>query len=224
MVGRYGEVVLMDWGVAKVLRADSANAATPEAEASKAAGKGNAFATQEGTLLGTPAYMAPEQVQGRHREIDHRSDIYSATVLFHELLAVRYYLDHCQNSQKVMMAILMEKMTYMRLAFLRHPKHQVPSAELLHFMVKGLSKDPEDRFQSIPEMIDELQRIRDGRCRVSCPATLAKRMTNSLGRFVNRYPKLSPFIFYSMLLLLIISMITSIRLLLVQLPPNLLAK
>ena len=65
-----------------------------------------------------------------------------------------------------------------------------------------LAKDPAQRYQSATEMLAELQRIRDGRCRVSCPATLAKRMTDSVGRFVNRYPKLSPFVFYPALLVL----------------------
>jgi serine/threonine-protein kinase len=73
----------------------------------------------------------------------------------------------------------------------------------LHFVVKGIAKDPADRYQTAEEMIDELQAIREGRCRVSCPATLAKRMTSGVGRFVNHYPKLSPFIFYSILLFFI---------------------
>ena len=54
-------------------------------------------------------------------------------------------------------------------------------------------------------MIGELQRLIDGRCAVRCPATLAKRMTREVTGFIERFPKLSPFLFYPMLLFLIYS-------------------
>ena len=95
--------------------------------------------------------------------------------------------------------------------FIRNPKHPVPPAELLHFVAKGLAKNPADRYKNIGEMIEQLQRIRDGRCPVSCPATLAKRMLDTGGRFVNRYPKLSPFIFYPLFLLILASVVLSAR-------------
>jgi len=66
-------------------------------------------------------------------------------------------------------------------------------------------------------MIDALQRIRDGRCPVSCPATLAKRMVDVVGGMVNRYPKLSPFVFYPLLLLILASVVLSLQKVLAQL-------
>lgn len=201
MVGRYGEVVLMDWGVAKIL---------PTSEQSVQ----SQFTTQPGEIIGTPAYMSPEQASGDVQKLDQRSDIYSATVLFHELLAVQHYLAPCKSIAQVMRDIQSESFGYLRLAFIHHPQHPVPPAELLHFIVKGLAKDPDARYQNVEEMIAELERIRDGRCRVSCPATLAKRMTSTVGRFVNRYPKLSPFIFYSGIISLITYVALTARLLL----------
>ena len=201
MIGRFGEVVLMDWGVAKVM---------PKA-------RGAAAALSTGLRCehaGTPAYMSPEQVCGDVLNLDHRSDIYSATVLFHELLAVQHYLAPWDDLAQMMDGILSEPFRYMQLVFLHHPRHPVPPAELLHFIAKGLAKDPDERYQNVEEMIDELQRIRDGRCRVSCPATLAKRMTNTVGRFVNHYPKLSPFIFYATILCLLSYIAVTARLLL----------
>ncbi len=188
MIGRFGEVVLMDWGVAKLM---------PQAKESSAAH----HATQQGALIGTPAYMSPEQASGDVDAVDARSDLYSATVLFHELLGVQHYLQHAKTLPQLLQAILSEEFRYMRLVFLRHPRHPVPPAELLHYCVRGLAKDPAARYQSAAEMIAELSRIREGRCRVSCPATLAKRMLDTGGRFVQHYPKLSPFIFYTVLLL-----------------------
>lgn len=200
MVGRFGEVVLMDWGVAKTLdpkeRADSGRQAT-----------------QQGQVIGTPAYMSPEQASGKHREVDARSDLYSATVLFHELLSVRHYLAHCRSVNQTLFAVLGEEFGYLRLVFIKHPLHPVPPAEYLHFIARGLAKNQDDRYQSADEMIWELQRMRDGLCRVSCPATLAKRMINTSGRFVSRFPKLSPFVFYSVLLAVVIYVAVTARLL-----------
>ncbi len=155
--------------------------------------------------------MPPEQATGQNSLVDQRSDIYSASVVLHELLAVRHYLAHCKNQREVLAAVTGEKFPYMRLVFIRNPKHPVPPAELLHVIARGLAKDPAARFQSAKEMIETLKRTRDGHCPVSCPATLAKRMTDVVGRAVNRYPKLSPFIFYPLLLLTLVSFAVSIR-------------
>ncbi|HNN97181.1 MAG TPA: hypothetical protein PKI03_33160 [Pseudomonadota bacterium] len=117
------------------------------------------------------------------------------------------------NVTQTLFSVLGEEFRYSRLVFIKHPLHPVPPAEHLHFIVKGLAKNREDRHQSADEMIWELQRMRDGLCRVSCPATLAKRMINSTGRFVSRFPKLSPFVFYSALLLLVVYVAITARLL-----------
>ena len=198
MIGRMGEVVLMDWGVAKA-GPHSDEACAPPA--------------QPGQVIGTPAYMSPEQANGDVDATDARSDLYSATVLFHELLAVRHYLSHCTNTAQLMTALYSEPFRYMRLVFIHHPGHPVPPAELLHFIVRGLAKDPSDRYQSAAEMIAELVRIRDGRCRVSCPATLARRMLGTASAFVGRYPKLSPFVFYAVLLAILGCVFTTARVL-----------
>ncbi len=200
MVGRFGEVVLMDWGVAKSLKPTDTETAAR-------------LTTQQGQIIGTPAYMSPEQASGNNAEVDSRSDLYSASVLFHELLAVRHYLSHCRNVTQTLFSVLGEEYRYSRLLFIKHPLHPVPPAEHLHFIVKGLAKNRDDRHQSADEMIWELQRMRDGLCRVSCPATLAKRMINTSGRFVSRFPKLSPFIFYSVLLTLVVYVAITARLL-----------
>jgi serine/threonine protein kinase len=217
MVGRYGEVVLMDWGVAKSRRDALTPAPIPLPEVAQKSGElQTAFATQAGTVIGTPAYMSPEQAQGKVDEVDERSDIYSATVVLHELIAGRHYLWDRPSLNSVMFAVVGETYTFSRLMFIHHPRFPVPPAYLLHFIAKGLGKDPKDRFQSVEEMVRELHRAREGRCRISCPSTLARRMIGGLGRFVDRYPKLSPFLFYSVLFWVLFCVVMTTRLLLMK--------
>ena len=208
MIGRYGEVVLMDWGIAKQIRGSTvlppAHARTnPELLDPKA----RLFSTRNDQCVGTPAYMSPEQAMGQNDQIDERSDIYSATVLLHELLSLRHYLAEHDTYQGLMVAINTVPMTYTRLLFNHHPNFPAPRAELLHIIAKGLAKDPAQRYQSALEMTGELQRAIDGRCRVSCPATTAKRLLREVGRFVDRYPLASPFFFYAGMLVIVISIL-----------------
>jgi serine/threonine protein kinase len=76
MVGPFGEVLVMDWGVAKVL-------GVPE---HPAASSGEGVHTGHGTVLGTPGYMAPEQAAGAPADVDHRADQYALGAMLTDLL------------------------------------------------------------------------------------------------------------------------------------------
>jgi tetratricopeptide (TPR) repeat protein/tRNA A-37 threonylcarbamoyl transferase component Bud32 len=81
MVGAFGEVQVMDWGLAKVLGDDRPSAADdPDATAAGTAvgttRDSEDLLTQAGSVLGTPAYMPPEQAVGAVHEVDRRSDVF----------------------------------------------------------------------------------------------------------------------------------------------------
>jgi serine/threonine-protein kinase len=197
MIGKHGEVLLMDWGIARPVGGQR-EAALVSGHASSGpfsgsvSSAGRASATNAGSLIGTPLYMSPEQAACETDTLDPRSDLYSATVLFHELLGLRHRHEGIQGLEPLIAAIIVTEAPTPYRLFDPHPAQ--PSAvppELLHFVRRGLQRRREDRWQSAEEMIAELHAILDGRCRVQCAFTLSKRMTREMGRFIDRRPQLA---------------------------------
>ena len=82
LVGPFGEVVLLDWGLAKVWNPDGSTSDTPESDAELVE---NISITQRGQLQGTVAYMSPEQVS-KDPDIGPATDIYSLAAVLYEVL------------------------------------------------------------------------------------------------------------------------------------------
>ncbi len=186
MVGSFGEVMLMDWGVAK--RRKDAESVEAEAEGDENAKpvRERLFTTRRGAIVGTPAYMSPEQARGDVDAIDERSDVYCASVLFYELVTLRYYLGAPQTLPALIHAIQQDMPDFAFHAM--RGAQGSPAAELAHFVKKGLQKDPVARYQNVTEMIAILEAALDGRCKVQCPFTLQKRLTRELSRLADRHP------------------------------------
>ena len=129
MVDSKNRIKVMDFGLAKL--------------------KGSLNITKAGSTVGTIAYMSPEQIQGE--DVDHRSDIFSFGVVLYEMLIGQtpFRGDH----EAAMIYSIMNE---------DHipPSKYIPdiSPDLIHIVDRLLEKIPEDRYQSMNEVLTELRR------------------------------------------------------------------
>lgn len=197
MVGRYGEVVLMDWGIAKPVDATRDAAQGADATIGEENERGRMYMTHVGSLVGTPAYMSPEQARGDVTSIDARSDLYSACVMLHEFITLRHYLADETTTAGLLGAIIAKDVGGADEQQMACPAQQGMPAELMYVSLKGMAKEPAQRaYASASDMVAELQRVLSGTFSVNCKVTMTKRVFRELARKVDNHPKL---MFYSMI-------------------------
>jgi serine/threonine protein kinase/tetratricopeptide (TPR) repeat protein len=96
MLGKFGETLVVDWGLAKAGTKDQNSASTNGADGERTlrpASGSSVEETSEGMLIGTPPFMSPEQAEGRVLELSHASDIYSLGSTLYALLTGRIPYD-----------------------------------------------------------------------------------------------------------------------------------
>jgi serine/threonine-protein kinase len=151
MLGSFGEVYVLDWGVA---RAQSDDADPPPAStASELAGPGDVRRTATGAMLGTPGYMAPEQIRG---EASVASDVYSLGAILFEILALEPLVS---GSARQALAATVEGVDARPSA--RAPDRDVPP-ELEVVCVRAATVDPSARWRSARELAEAVDRYLDG--------------------------------------------------------------
>lgn len=144
MVGLFGEVILMDWGVALVQ-------GQSDDDASGASEHVVQRLTSTGQRPGTPLYMSPEQVRNEGI-VDERTDIFSMGVVLYEALAQREPF-RGRNVDETFQNILNGSPEPPS----KVAKHFQVSKELDEFCMKALEKDPDDRFETIFELSELLR-------------------------------------------------------------------
>jgi eukaryotic-like serine/threonine-protein kinase len=184
MVGPYGEVTVMDWGLARHVAAPTAGGVAPSPELGSRTG--TALETHAGAVMGTPLYMSPEQARGEIAKLDVRSDCYSLAVVFHEFLYLTNYLAELSAIPDILKAVQARVPDVFTMK--ANPHQGAVPAELGWYVLKGLEKDPAKRFQTIAEMIAGLQKTVDGRVDVQCQRTFTKRMLQEAVHRVDAHP------------------------------------
>ena len=149
LVGPFGDVVLLDWGLAKAVEVlDSDKSAI--GLASVAGG----WETVAGGPMGTPAYMAPEQAAGILSQINEKTDIYGlGTVLFHILTGRPPHQAAALESSKD----FCERIAGCRSPTTRSLRSSVPRT-LDAICAKAMSRYPADRYDSATDLAQEIQR------------------------------------------------------------------
>ena len=169
MVGSFGEVLVMDWGLAKLLGGDpgrqiqmtdpDATIFEPPNKATDSNRELQTIATGHGTIMGTPGYMSPEQARGDIERLDARSDIFSLGALLRFLL------------------------TRNPLTPVNAPQKQRLDKALEAICSKAAAADPGSRYPTVSELSLDVSRYLDG----LAVAAHRESFLEKLARFYRRY-------------------------------------
>jgi serine/threonine-protein kinase len=150
MLGKYGETLVVDWGLAKANESagnDPMQSETPLAELMESGSQPTEF----GSVIGTPSYMSPEQANGRVDLIDTRSDLFSlGATLYHILTGSAPYEGFSRDD-------ILDRARKWDLQPLRSLQPMVPK-ELNAICLKAMAKDRDDRYGSAKDLAEDLER------------------------------------------------------------------
>jgi WD40 repeat protein/serine/threonine protein kinase len=149
VLGPFGETVIIDWGLAKAI--DEADP-TSDPDARDGGALTEAL-TANGAVLGTPAYMPPEQARGV--ALDERADVYAiGTILYHLLAGAPPFRG---TSQDILLRLLVTAPPP-----IEERQPGVP-ADLAAIVRKAMAREPSERYPSAGELARDLQRFQAGR-------------------------------------------------------------
>lgn len=174
MIGKFGQVFVMDWGLAKVL-------GTKET-LKKGAISADPMLSTDGTILGTPSYMSPEQANGEIEKVDELSDIYSLGVILYEILTLERAFEGA-TTHEILFKVLQGNFKRPRK---RTPERKI-SKELESICLKAMSPSRRKRYQTVADLIQDIQSYLEHRKVSSYKYGLYERTV----RWVQRHPTVS---------------------------------
>jgi serine/threonine-protein kinase len=152
IIGKYGEVMILDWGIADFIDRLESDESLPEMRPQEK----NEDLTRPGKITGTLAYMAPERLKGQSSSV--QTDLYALGVILYQLLTLQLPF------QRKTIATFRKRVESEQMV---DPAEMAPYREiprqLAEICNKCLAKDPQDRFQSVEKLIVELKKFIEGR-------------------------------------------------------------
>ncbi len=142
LMGPLGEVLLLDWGLAKVWGAES-----EEVSDQPLLSRFDPSLTAQGRLQGTALYMSPEQIAGS-QDLDHRSDVYSLGVVLYEILAGKHMLEG-----ETLDALLDQAQYELPPRPSEIADHRQIPPDLEDICMRCIQKDPNDRIQTARQLV-----------------------------------------------------------------------
>ncbi len=191
MLGEYGEVLVMDWGLAKILGEPQTAAAEAidtalrlqlEAAAPDAATSTGTH-TLAGTIMGTPAYMPPEQARGEIDRLDERSDLYALGAILFELLHLRPLVTG-RDAMDIVKKVRRSELEWTPAAgqsAICNPQSAIPPG-LLAVCRKALALDQSARYASVRELQAEIAAFEAGFATRAEEAGLGRQLLLALKR------------------------------------------
>jgi tetratricopeptide (TPR) repeat protein len=175
MLGKYGETLVVDWGLAKTLGTEAAPPDSGERPVRPSAGS-NSTQTRLGRVVGTPAYMSPEQAAGRVDMLGPASDIYSlGATLYHLLTGQPPFANDDAD-------VLLSKVQKGQFTPPRTVRSDVPKP-LEAICLMAMAVRPHERYRSARDLADDVERFLADEPIVARPDSLAGRV----GRWARRH-------------------------------------
>ncbi|MBL4846553.1 MAG: serine/threonine protein kinase [Planctomycetes bacterium] len=184
VLGGFGEVYLVDWGVACL--GDKAQVRPVDLSKEEAR---VVRETDARNIVGTPIYMSPEVIRGG--EANAESDVYSLVAVLFEFLTLHHYLVDLPDDVQVLADQICSKGRTAAEGFVDPIAGRVPRT-LSALCLNGLGTNPEKRFVDARQLEDHLQAWIEGKNPIICPGTCMQRGMNESRDLIDQHPVLIP--------------------------------